>query len=147
MTLERDDVQQVVGRVLDVHALDRGAAIGNPKQPEQAHHVIKAQPARVSKHGPDGLNEWLVLGGLQSLRNPGRKAPILPLRVVKIRGRADRHAVCQQLGPLIRGMSHIPADTDEKLPEKSTRLGSILVRGATAIGAASVIFDFSTEMT
>ena len=57
-----------------------------------------------------------------------------------------RDSVCLGLNPLLRGVSHIPADPDETLQGKCTRLDSTLVRGATAIGGASVIFDFSTDM-
>ena len=57
-----------------------------------------------------------------------------------------RNAVCKELGPFLRGSSHVPADDGAVLPNKCSRLGRILVRGATAIGGASVIFDFSTDI-
>jgi hypothetical protein len=57
-----------------------------------------------------------------------------------------RDAVCQELSPLLRGVYHIPFDEDATLPANCRRLDSTLVRGATAIGGASVIFDFALEM-
>jgi hypothetical protein len=57
-----------------------------------------------------------------------------------------RDAVIQALAPFLTGNSHVPAAEDDALPAKCLRLDRILVRGATAIGGASVFFDYTTGM-
>ena len=47
-------------RVAHVGAALRAERARDPEQPEQAHHVVDAQAARVPQHGADGLDERLV---------------------------------------------------------------------------------------
>ncbi len=65
LALERDDRQQIIGVALDEGAVARVAALGDPEQPEQPHHVIDAQSAGVAEARADGLDEGLVTGAAQ----------------------------------------------------------------------------------
>ena len=40
--LERDDAEQVVGRVAHVGAVSAGEAVGDPEQTEETEHVVDA---------------------------------------------------------------------------------------------------------
>ena len=60
--LERDDAEQVVGRVAHVGAVGAGAAVGNPEQTEESEHVIDAQRAGVAKAAAQQIDEVLDSG-------------------------------------------------------------------------------------
>jgi hypothetical protein len=57
-----------------------------------------------------------------------------------------RDAVVTELSPMLAGKAHVRALDGENLPANCTALSRTMVRGATAIGAASVIFDYPTSI-
>ena len=73
--LQRDDVEQVLGRVADVGAVGRRAVGRHPPQPEQAHDVVDPQAAGAGDRGPDRLDERLVVGVAQPPRDQRRASP------------------------------------------------------------------------
>ena len=90
VALQRDDVEQVLGRVADVGAVGRPTPpAGHPPQPEQPHDVVDAQAAGAGDRGADRLDERLVVGVPQPPRDQRRRAPVLALRVERVRRRAD----------------------------------------------------------
>ena len=98
-------------READVRAVRRSAAFGDPEQAEQPHHVIDAQRAAVIERGAHRLHERLVADGAQLPRDERRQAPVLAVRVERIRRRADAHAVRDRVLPHPRvGAAGIEAD-------------------------------------
>ena len=75
VALQRDDVEQVLGRVADVGAGGGGRRRGHPPQPEQAHDVVDAQPAGAGHGGADRLDERLVVRRPQPPRHQRRASP------------------------------------------------------------------------
>ena len=80
--LQRQDPQQILPALVDVGSVGGGAAVGNPEEAEEAHHVIDAQRAAVPRIPADGLDEEAVavfpVGGASWAAE--RPSPALPAR-------------------------------------------------------------------
>ena len=77
--LERQHAHEILGHLAHVCALRGIAAVGNPVEAEQAHHVIDAQRAAVAAIAADRFGEQPVAVFAMRLRIGRRKAPILAL--------------------------------------------------------------------
>ena len=79
-TLERKNAKQVVRIIQDVCALAGIFAFRDPKQPEEAHHMVDAQGAAVLAILAYGLRKQAVAIELVGERIGRRKCPVLAAR-------------------------------------------------------------------
>ena len=99
IALERHDVEQLVTRKADVGAVRRFAALGDPEQTEQPHHVIDPERTAMVERGAHGLHERLVSNRAQLPRDERRESPILAFSVERVRGRADTYTLRDRVLP------------------------------------------------
>jgi hypothetical protein len=106
VALERDDPEEVRGRVAHVGAVDRLHAPRHPPQARDAHHVVDAQRSRARHVGAQRGDEGRVTGVAQAPRHQWRQAPVLALAVELVGRGADAHAerVVALVGPRFRAI-------------------------------------------
>ncbi len=88
--LQDQDRQHGLAVVADVRALRGRGPLRDPPEPEQTHHVVDPQGARVAEHPAQQGPEGGVAGGGQHVRAPRRQPPVLAARVEGVRRGPDR---------------------------------------------------------
>jgi hypothetical protein len=89
---EREDAEEIVGRVRDVRAFARRSPRRNPELTQEAHDVVDAQRARVRERATHEANPIVVAALGQSARIDRRQAPVLAGRPERIGRRAEARA-------------------------------------------------------
>ncbi len=89
LALQRDDGQQLLGRVVHVGAIGGGGAGRHAEDAREAHHVVDAQRARAAHAGAQAVDEEAVAALAQPLGRQRRQAPVLPQRAQRVGRRAD----------------------------------------------------------
>ena len=120
LALEREDGQEVVGRVADVRPVPGRRAPGDPEQPEQAHDVVDAHPAGVAEPGPHRLDERPVPGGAEPVRHERRQPPVLPVEREVVGRRAHRDALGQHVLPR-PGVGALAVEADGEVGHQAER--------------------------
>ncbi len=93
---ERQHAHEILRGLSHVRALRGIAAVGNPVEPEEAHHVIDAERAAMPAILADRFGEQAVAILAMLLRVGRRKAPILALRREVVRRRAHAAAANEE---------------------------------------------------
>ncbi len=120
LALEREDGQEIVGRIPDVRAIPGGRATGDPEQPEQAHDVVDAHPSRVAEPGPHRLDERPVPRGAEPVRHERRQTPVLPLEREVVGRRPHRDTLGQHVLPC-PGVGALAVEADGEVGHQAER--------------------------
>ena len=90
----RKQAQKDPGRVPDVGALGSGHPVGDPEEPEQAHHVVEPDAGGVPARAADRVDERSPVSLAQLPRVQRGQAPVLAVAEELIRslaGQAEMH--------------------------------------------------------
>ena len=89
LTLQRQNRQQIVYRILHIGAVIGRFTVRDPPQTQHRHHVIDAQRPAVLHVGAQQFDKRLIGARHDDMRIHRRQAPVLPQRAQDIRRRAD----------------------------------------------------------
>ncbi len=89
LTLQRQDRQQIVHRILHIRPVIGGFTVRDPPQAQHGHHVVDTQRSAVLHVRAQKVDKRLVGARRHHVRIHRRQAPVLTERAEDIRRRAD----------------------------------------------------------
>ena len=123
LALQRDDRHQLVGaRAHVAAALRRPSARGIQNSRNRPITWSMRRPPDVAEHRADRLDERLVAGGAQPVRDERRQAPVLAGGVELVGRRADRDVARQQVLPA-PGVGARDVEADRQVVDDGDLLG------------------------
>ena len=115
--LERQQVEHLARRQMDVGARLRRSTRRDPEEAVQTHYVVDAQPAHAAHGCPHGLDERIEVRRAELPRDERRKSPVLPLDVEAVGRGADVSIESEQVlpHPCVRAPG---VEADRQIPDQ-----------------------------
>ena len=136
LTLQRQNRQQIVYRILNVSTVIGRLTVRDPPQTQHRHHVIDAQRPAVLHISAQQLDKWLIGARHHDMRVHRRQAPVLSQRTQNVRRRPDGGFQTVQLA-IAPGFRSAFRNADRQIAIQTDRHGIVLA-GMPALGELGV---------